>query len=371
MERTKQLLRDLLRIDSTPGKEAEIGRFVLGLFEAQGYRVTRQPVPLPAGQTHADGRFNLLLERGEPRLFFFGHLDTVRPVGSEGEHWTHAPLSAAEQEGRMYGLGAADMKGGLAAILGAVLATDPAHIGICLTCDEEGKFLGIHTFLEQDPFAGQLPELAVFAEPTDLRIVHRHRACFEVAFEARGRAAHAGSPQLGCDASKLYACLSSLDEMLQAEYPGTDLNIGYFESGRLDAINVVPDHARAVIDVRPSAALHARGVGYLAEQVIELGSRRGLSVSHQVNIDMKPLDVDPAALEPLCAAVRAAGVEVHLAELDGTSEAGEVHYQLGVPCVHFGPGPQRMSHQVDEFVDLQMLAHTQQVFENLIAAFQR
>lgn len=375
MDATKQLLRDLLGdllcIDSTPGREGEIGRYLCELLEPRGFVLTRQPVPPQAGSDPVAERYNLILTRGEPRLFLFGHLDTVPPAGGGGNEWTRPPLGATEEEGRLYGLGAVDMKGGIAAFLGAVLATEPEHLGICLTCDEEGQFLGIRTFLARGGFAGALPELAVFAEPTDLRIINRHRACFEVDFQVGGRAAHAGAPELGCDASQLYGCLTALKGELQSDYPGTDFNIGFFQSGRLDAINVVPDQARAVIDVRPVSTLHREGVGHIVRRATALIEGCGLTVSHQVNIDMKPLDVDPELLEPLSEAVREVGLEVVFARLDGTSEAGEVHFRLGVPCVHFGPGPQAMSHQVDEYVDLSMLANSQRVFERLIAKFQR
>ncbi|MBW2457567.1 MAG: M20/M25/M40 family metallo-hydrolase, partial [Deltaproteobacteria bacterium] len=263
------------------------------------------------------------------------------------------------------------MKGGIAAFVSAALALDPGDLGLCFTCDEEGKFSGLRTFLDQGGFAGAPPELAVFAEPTDLRIIHRHRACFEVALQARGRAAHAGAPHLGKDASQLFDCLGALKQELQADFPGTDLNVGYFRSGRPDAINVVPDQAEAVIDVRPSTTLHDRGIDYLVGRASTLVGERGLTVRHQVNIDMKPLEVEPAELEPLLAAVRGLGLEEVYASLDGTSEAGEVHYRLGVPCVHFGPGPQSLSHQVDEYVDLDMLLNSQRVFESLISSMQR
>jgi succinyl-diaminopimelate desuccinylase len=371
MDPTKQLLLDLLCIDSTPGREGEIGRHLCQLLEPQGFVLTRQPVPSLQGAEQGDERFNLILIRGQPRLFLFGHLDTVPPAGGDGQQWTHPPLAATEQDGRIYGLGAVDMKGGIAAFVGAVLATDPQHLGICLTCDEEGKFSGISTFLAAGGFPVPPPELAVFAEPTDLRIINQHRACFEIALQARGRAAHAGAPELGCDASQLFECVRALKTELQADYPGTDLNIGYFQSGRLDAINVVPDQARAVIDVRPNQDLHRAGVGHLVRRATTLIDRRGLTVSHQVNIDMSPLDVEPEVLAPLCEAVRDAGLDVVFARLDGTSEAGELHHRLGVPCVHFGPGPQAMSHQVDEYIDLDMLLNSQRVFERLIAKFQR
>jgi len=364
MQRTKSILTRLIAFDSTRHNEAAIGRYVRDLFASEGYRITEQPVPAVGGAP-ADGRVNLLIERGEPRLYFFGHLDTVNGSEQPGA-WTAPPLRARERDGRIYGLGASDMKGGLAAMITAVLAADAAHIGLCLTCDEEGGFEGVKELVARGHEPLGRAELAVFAEPTDLEIVNHHRACIELQLVAQGRAAHAAMPDLGCDASRLFDCLRALGDRLMAELPPTAFNIGYFESGARDAINVVPERAEAIIDVRPSHELHALGASYLAHEIERCVAELGLTLRHRINIDMQPLACPPSVLGPLAAAVRGAGLSVRYGRLDGTSEAGEVSRRFAIPCANFGPGPAALSHQPDEHVDLEMLAQCRRVYDGLI-----
>jgi acetylornithine deacetylase/succinyl-diaminopimelate desuccinylase-like protein len=368
MQRTVQILSDLIGIDSTFGREAAIGSYVRSLFEGRGFHISEQEVP--GGRATAPGarRVNLIVERGEPRLCFFGHLDTVCPTAAQLRRWQHGPFAAAQEDGRMYGLGAVDMKAGIAAFVATVLALEPQHVGIYLTCDEEGKFAGVETLVRSELFGERTPALALFAEPTDLAIVNTHRGCVEIALEARGKAAHAAMPQLGVDASQLYLALQALRAELDRDFPGTHVNVGYFEAGHRDTINLVPERASAVVDIRPSAALQALGAESLATRIDRHAATHGLALTHDITIDMKPLDVAPIDLALLEQAVRAAGIEVRYADLLGTSEAGVVHHRFGFPCANFGPGPMAMAHRTDEYVDLELLRQCRAVFERLVGA---
>ena len=212
-------------------------------------------------------------------------------------------------------------------------------------------------------------ELGLFAEPTDLDIVNTHRGCIEIACRATGKATHAAMSHLGVDASELYLCLAALREGLQRDFPGTNFNVGHFEAGHPDAINVVPDRAAAVIDVRPSAELQERGASHIAERLHALAAQRDLKLEHEITIDMSPLRTEPAELATLEQAVRDSGLEPTYADLLGTSEAGMVNHRFGFPCVNFGPGPMAMAHRVDEYVDLGMLARCKDVLERLVRAY--
>jgi succinyl-diaminopimelate desuccinylase len=366
MELCKRIVRELVGIDSTFGNEAAIGRYVRGLFEHRGYRVTEQEIPGDSDQSRTSRRHNLIIERGNPRLWFFGHLDTVIPSPEQAAQWTRSPFEPVERDGRIYGLGAADMKSGVAAFLATVLESEPAHIGIALTCDEEGRFAGIKTLIDAGTFADRTAELAIFAEPTDLQIINTHRGCIEIEMAGHGRAAHAAMPDLGVDASRLYLCIDALRTELDASHPGSTLNIGYFRTGEPDSINVVPEHARAIIDIRPNASLQDVGAVWLTQRLEQLTKDQGLDLTWEINFDMSPLDVSPEELGPLVQAVEEADIEVRYADLRGTSEAGQIHHAYGFPCVNFGPGPMTMSHRVDEYVEIESLGKCKQVFERLV-----
>jgi len=371
MELCRRIVRELVGIDSTFGNEAAIGRYVRGLFEHRGYRVTEQEIAGDSDQSRTSRRHNLIIERGNPRLWFFGHLDTVIPSPEQAAQWAQSPFVPVERDGRIYGLGSADMKGGIAAFLATVLESEPSHIGIALTCDEEGKFAGIQALIDAGTFTDRKAELAIFAEPTDLQIINTHRGCIEIEIGAHGRAAHAAMPDLGVDASRLYLCVDALRTELDASYPGSTVNLGYFRAGEPDTINVVPEHAHAVIDIRPNASLQAAGAEWLTHRLEQLANDKGLDLTLEVTIDMSPLDVSPDELGPLAQAVRATDIEVRYADLRGTSEAGQIRHAYGFACVNFGPGPMTMSHRVDEYVEIESLARCKGVFERLVRALGR
>ena len=133
-----EILSDLVAIDSRSGREKEICRFIGKFLSGCGFAVKYQK---------AEGaRENLFARKGNPKLLFFGHMDTVEPVGS----WTRDPFRLTIEDGRAYGLGAWDMKGGISAILHA--AQSAKDMAVLLTVDEEDISRGAWKALEEKAF---------------------------------------------------------------------------------------------------------------------------------------------------------------------------------------------------------------------------
>ena len=198
MDPVLQLLRDLIAIDSVnpslvPGAagEATVAERIGVVLEAAGLDVRVIEV--------AQGRPNVVgvLEGRAPgrALMLCGHMDTV---GVEG---MRAPFDPVERDGRLYGRGAQDMKGGLAAMIDAAArlaaagGLETGRLIVAGVADEEYASLGADALVTEYTADG-----AVVTEPTDLTVATGHKGFEWVEVETRGRAAHGSRPDDGRDA---------------------------------------------------------------------------------------------------------------------------------------------------------------------------
>lgn len=243
---TIKLLCDLVAIDSVnpslvPGGagEAEIAERVARELRDIGMDVEKSEA--------APGRPNVVgvLEgraRG-PALMFCGHMDTVGVEGME------APFDPVERDGRLYGRGAQDMKGGVAAMIGAARAVaasgglDAGRLIVAAVVDEEYASVGADALVKN-----WMADAAVVTEPTDLVVAVGHKGFSWIEVVTEGRAAHGSRPREGRDAilmmGRFLARLEALDRSLQARpaHPvlGTaSLHASMIEGGR--ELSTYPD----------------------------------------------------------------------------------------------------------------------------------
>jgi acetylornithine deacetylase len=242
-----RLTRALVDIDSTTGREAAAGRLLVSLLRERGYQVVEQPV--------GGDRFNVYAHLGEtPEVVFSTHFDCVPPF-----------IASREERGFVFGRGACDAKGILAAQVAAaegLRAAGERRLGLLFVVGEERGSDGARTANGQAP-AGV--RFLINGEPTDNRLGAATRGALRVRLKADGRAAHSSFPELGESAiDKLLDALMVLrgvalpeDEVLGR----THYTVGVIEGGV--APNVVSPHAsaellfRTVGDARPvREALH-------------------------------------------------------------------------------------------------------------------
>ena len=211
------LLRDLVAIDSvnpslSPGArgEAAVARRIAGELEAIGLRV--EVTDAAPGRPNVVG---VLDGRAAGRsLMFCGHTDTVGISGMR------RPFEAEIRDGRLYGRGAQDMKGGVAAMIAAVRrivesgGLERGRVIVAAVVDEEHESIGADALV-----ARWRADAAVVTEPTDLDIAVAHKGFQWIALETRGRAAHGSRPLEGRDAilrmGRVLARLEALDRRLQ------------------------------------------------------------------------------------------------------------------------------------------------------------
>ncbi len=249
------LTRRLIDIESITGKEAAAADFLAGYLEELGYHVERMPVE---GE-----RFNIFAKpshAADPELVFSTHIDTVPPF-----------LPSSEDAGNIYGRGACDAKGIIAAQVAACerLRYSGESVGLLFVVGEERDSLGA-AVANKNPRGARF---LVNGEPTDNRIALASKGALRVEVVARGRMAHSAYPELGESAiDKLLDALQALRAMPLPHNPeigSSTVNIGIIEGGR--ATNVIPDFAKAQLLYRlvaPSQELRQAiisAVGSLAE----------------------------------------------------------------------------------------------------------
>lgn len=230
-----ELTRKLIDIPSVTGDEKSVGEFLASYLEALGYRVVKQEV--------AADRFNIFGRTDAfPRVVLSTHLDTVPPF-----------IASSEDEARIYGRGACDAKGIVAAQINAaerLRSEGVEEIGLLFTVDEEQGSLGAQVANERAP--AQLPEYLINGEPTDNKLASATKGSLRFNLRTKGRASHSAYPEQG--ESAIEKLLDVLESIRNCDWPVDDLlgettcNIGVIHGGT--RANVVPDEASAVLQIR-------------------------------------------------------------------------------------------------------------------------
>ena len=392
----ESLTLDLLRHDTAnpPGSTRTLVGFIESELAELGLDTERVAVD-PA----KPNLVTTLPGSGEGRLLLNGHLDTV-PF--DDDDWSHDPLGERGDD-RIYGRGATDMKGAVAAMLQAIRGfvetdtTPPVDLVLALVSDEEtGGAAGLPALID----AGIDADACVIGETTCERDRHSvtvaDRGSIWLTMEAEGTGAHGSRPMLGTNAiDRLYEGITELRERFGRrpleidaavtpiieesvdyydpilgrettrdlfEYPS--INLGTIQGGT--AINAVPEHASAEIDIRLSPGVHTptvieeiRGCADRCEGV----SITGLSWS---------IGTFEAIDGPLVDAVAESAEEVLGERLYRRSATGggdaKTFRNAGIPTVEFALGSDTV-HAVDEYIALRALRANAEIYSRLPQAF--
>lgn len=237
-----QLTRRLIDIESITYNEGAVGEFLADFLFQRGFFVEKMPVETP-------DRFNVYagVKDETPDVVFSTHMDTVPPF-----------LPSSEDDEFIYGRGACDAKGIIAAQIAAAEQLRDAGIraGLLFVVGEERDSAGAKVANAQPRGSRFL----INGEPTDNRLAIASKGALRAAIRAKGRMAHSAYPELG--ESAVHKLVEALHRLLQIELPVTEdvgpstLNVGLLEGGR--APNVIADYAEAQVLVRlvgPSAEI--------------------------------------------------------------------------------------------------------------------
>ena len=248
--RVLKLLKDLIATNSEnpPGHEADVAKVLRDHMESHSIECTTVgPAKRP----------NLIFSSHDGQkgdIVMHGHMDTV-PIGPP-ESWTHDPFSSEIVDGRLFGRGACDMKGPVAALAETlILYAEKRHskpLVMLATSDEESGCSGAEEVAASGFLNGV--RFGVCAEPTSLQVLVGEKGMFWSKVVAKGKSAHGSRPEEGINA--IQDCIDAIQVIKGEEFPyeahellGTPtLNIGVIEGGI--KINVVPDSCEAQLDMR-------------------------------------------------------------------------------------------------------------------------
>jgi len=374
-DQLRQLAADLVKIPSEnpldgplgEGRgEAALADFVCSLLREAG--VDCELVEALPGRPSVLAR---LPGEGEEAIWFDAHLDTVSAVGMEFE-----PYIGRIEGDVLYGRGAADDKGSLAAMVAALLRVakretrPPATVILTATADEEHGMQGLERLLQ----AGVTARAAIVGEPTGLKVVVAHKGVARFTITTTGKAAHGSNPDAGVNAIYKMARVVEALEAYAKGGVGTEvhpilgrgtLSVGVIRGG--EYVNVVPD--RCVIDIDRRILPGEEG----RRAVPELRSYL-TNALEDVELEVSALSrsipgLDLSGEHPLAQAALAAVKEVTgkpaLGGMAGATHAGPLS-QTGIPSLVLGPGAMGQAHTSTEELDLNQLEQAADIYELLM-----
>ncbi len=380
-----ELLRELIAIPSVSPMgndvsgphyfEYRMTEWLEGFFQRLGVAYEVQEV--------ADGRSNVIArlesDTSAPTILLDAHQDTV-PV----EGMTIEPFSPVVKDGRIYGRGACDVKGGMAAMLTAFARLahlrpgDRANVVMACTCDEEYTATGARHLARQwasagtsDRWTATAPDVCLVAEPTDLNVIVAHRGVVRWKIRTLGKACHSSRPHEGhsavYDMAHVVVALQSYADRLSqngVEHPlcgGPTLSVGKIYGGT--SVNIVPHLCEIEIDRRTTPGESS------AEALREV--EQTLREETSANFEMLPPWIDADALADDDNHPLADRLLAHIAEVAGPREKQGAWYGTnascfavtgGVPAVVFGPGSIAQAHTADEWLDIEQLRQASEIY---------
>ncbi len=367
----KELLKKLIQADSTPEKgEIAAAEVISAEFGRSGIESHIE--------TWDQNRANIIarIKSGghRPGLLFVCHLDVVGP----GEVlWQYPVFGAEEKNGRIFGRGSTDMKGGVAAAVTAIRQVVDSGVELdgdiifAAVAGEEIDSCGAHKFIDNP---GPLPEIAgvIIPEPTNFSIVTAHRGMLWLRISTQGKTAHSSTPELGVNA--IYSMNRVLDALQNYEVPvephkqlgKCSMSINTITGGK--AMNVVPDKCSIGVDFRTLPGQDAEDIiGEIKKILINLKKE---NQNFEAEISMiravRPLETDSN-----CDFIRnfCQSVGINETRAVGFTTDGPCFTTLGAPIVIFGPGRPELCHKPDEYIDISDVEKGIEYYKNIIMRF--
>jgi succinyl-diaminopimelate desuccinylase len=392
-----ELTRALIRFPTVnpPGEAYRpCAEFIGDRLRARGFAVDYVRAQGTPGDNERYPRVNVIArhpgEAPNPSVHFNGHIDVVQSGGG----WTVDPFAGVVKEGRVYGRGACDMKGGLAASIIAVEALIdsgaklPGTLEISGTVDEEsGGYGGVHYLAERGWFTPPRVDHVIIPEPLNVdRVCIGHRGVWWAEIETHGRMAHGSMPFLGdCAVRHMHAVLDRFERDLYPKLAARRTDMPVVPSGaRHSTLNInsihgglaetpgypaplVADSCRMVIDRRlliEESIDSVKGeVRELLEQLV--AERANFRYSMRDIFEVRPTMADrngPVARSTAAAIRRVIGRQPEFICSPGTYDQKHID-RVGKlrDCIAYGPGILDLAHQPDEFVVIEDMVNSAKV----------
>lgn len=378
-ETLRQDLCDLIAFDTSnpPGRELEAAKFVQARMTSLGALCSLQEIS--PGRANAVCRLPFSRPEEGPCLIFNSHLDVVPPGEAS---WTHPPFEPHIAEGRVYGRGASDDKGSVAAMMAGIrIAFEKAKslrgelIFTAVAAEETG---GLGTqFWVQNRGNDSRPSVAIVGEPTYLIPFIAHKGVSRRKLFVRGRSAHSSDPAQGRNAiypvARLALFIEELNQRLAQKRdpllgsPVVSANV--IRGGVKD--NVIPDYCELHMDRR---RIPGEDSGQFDRELQDwIRHMAARDPSFQCQVEILGADKEPVAISPDEPIVKAVIESIY--EVTGRRESPQalvaatdmtfLVHQGHIPTVILGPG--LGSHIVDESVEISQLEAAALIYGRLIA----
>jgi len=378
------LTRDLVRIDSVI--RPETGNTESRAVEFIAEWIRRELAIEPLVEEVEPGRQNIIatVDSGNPGpvLMLEGHTDVV----SEGERssWSRDPFGAQIADGRIYGRGACDMKGGVAVALLTAKAFRTSNvpfrgkIRLGFVCDEEGMMIGIKDFIRK----GHADDVsaALVPEPEENQLCISMKGAMRAAVRVHGKMAHGCMPLTGINPNtRLAKTILAFEQLESAEKErcGEDPYLGWPSitftviqappAGEPAQLNVMPAEAIGYVDIRTTPAQdHDQLRSQLEKIVVELGEQDPDYHGEIEFIEDRPV-VAIEKEEPIVTCSASAYRDVSGKEpvyngVPGATDGTFLRAWKGIPCLVNGPGPRHLPHQRDEYIAIEELVEAARVY---------
>ncbi len=372
---TQRVLEDIIRINSIVGQEGDLAEYLKNELESLGLKCELDTVEPNRPNVYA----RLQGDKSGRRLNFNGHTDTIPIV----DGWETDPFNPVSKDGKLYGLGACDMKAGIACILNALRAfVETGHpfsgeLSFSGVIDEEAYGKGAKAMLKTDLAK---VDAIVLAEPypgdatKPIPLGNTGKILYDIS--VKGKAAHGFRPHLGINAiEELGQILANLNRLEFRNHPD-------FGKGNFCTIKIEGGYEKVYSVVVPaSARMEINRLlvpGETAQTAIENMKNlvSDLNLTAEVEVRTKPPQYEAYVMskderiiqifDPIYKEVM--GKTPHYEFASGITDANIFAGEGGIPCLHLGPH-QEVAHQKNEYVILDCLQPTSQMFALIAARF--
>ena len=321
---------------------------------------------------------------GKKTLIWNGHLDVV-PIG-DPENWKHSPFGAEESDGKLWGRGACDMKGSVAAALEAIAAIQRSEVELegklvfqAVADEEVGGALGARYLVENSKFCKNA-DAGICGEPTEFKLVIAAKGLIWPRITALGRSCHGSTPNKGINAiSKMTKVIQALESMeLKANHPilgKPTINIGTIEGGT--KTNIVPDRCTITVDRRIIPGERKEEIVQTIEKLLGDLQEKDSELKIETNLTKDLLYEEPSEISKDDEIVKLVSkcykdIFSKKSEVSGMSGATDARFLINqgrIPTLIFGPGSLDQAHTIDEFIEMETLERATDVFAEIIATF--